>query len=92
MGDEGEAVDMVWDGTDVVELRAPRIDTPNVHGTGCSFASAVAAGLARGIPVNAALRRAKTFVHRAITDAAAWRLGDGHGPLDHFGFDQEEPQ
>lgn len=90
--DGGDAVDVVWDGTDIVELRTPRIDTANVHGTGCSFASAVAAGLARGVPADAALRRAKAFVRRAIADAAAWRLGGGHGPLDHFGFDQEEPQ
>lgn len=92
VGDGGEAVDVVWNGTDIVELRAPRIDTPNVHGTGCSFASAIAAGLARGAPVDAALERAKAFVHRAITDAAPWRIGGGHGPLDHFGFDQEEPR
>lgn len=90
-GDDGDAVDVVWDGTRCTELRAPRVDSVNVHGTGCSFASAVAAGLARGLAVDEALRAAKAFVHRAIRGAAHWRLGAGHGPLDHFGFDQEEP-
>jgi len=90
-GDDGDAVDVVWDGTRCTELRAPRIDSVNVHGTGCSFASAVAAGLARGLDVDEALRAAKAFVHRAIAGSARWCLGAGHGPLDHFGFDQEEP-
>jgi hydroxymethylpyrimidine/phosphomethylpyrimidine kinase len=90
-GDDGDAVDVVWDGTRCSELRAPRIDSVNVHGSGCSFASAVAAGLARGLVVDGALRAAKAFVHRAIAGSARWRLGAGHGPLDHFGFNQEEP-
>lgn len=90
--DEGNAVDVVWDGTELTELRAPRIDSANVHGTGCSFAAAVTAGLARGLDVHRALRDAKTFVHHAIAGAAGWRLGAGHGPLDHFRFNQEEPR
>jgi hydroxymethylpyrimidine/phosphomethylpyrimidine kinase len=67
------------------------VETPNVHGTGCTFASAIAAGLARGADVDGALRDAKTYVHAAIGAAARWRLGAGQGPLDHFRFDQEEP-
>jgi hydroxymethylpyrimidine/phosphomethylpyrimidine kinase len=89
-GDDGDAVDVVWDGTRCTELRAPRVDSVNVHGTGCSFASATAAGLAQGLDVDEALRAAKAFVHRAIRGSAHWRLGVGHGPLDHFGFNQEE--
>jgi hydroxymethylpyrimidine/phosphomethylpyrimidine kinase len=79
-----ETVDVVWDGRSMVELRGPRIDTGNTHGTGCTFAAAAAAALARGLDVNDALAGAKRFVARAIAGGAAWRLGGGHGPLDHF--------
>jgi len=81
-----EAVDVVWDGTDLSELRAPRVDTANNHGTGCTFASAIAAGLAGGADVGDAVRAAKAYVSRAVTGSATWRLGGGHGPLDHFGW------
>ncbi|GAB3350233.1 bifunctional hydroxymethylpyrimidine kinase/phosphomethylpyrimidine kinase [Modestobacter lapidis] len=80
----GEAIDLVWDGSTVHELRGPRIDTRNNHGTGCTFASAAAAALATGSTVRDALTTAKRFVAGAITAGAAWRLGHGHGPLDHF--------
>ncbi len=78
------AVDVVWDGRSMTELRAPRTDTPNTHGTGCTFAAAVAAGLAAGLDTGAAIRGAKDFVARAVAAAASWRLGHGHGPLDHL--------
>ncbi|MDT5028486.1 MAG: hydroxymethylpyrimidine/phosphomethylpyrimidine kinase [Micromonosporaceae bacterium] len=81
-----EAVDVVWDGSGTYELRALRVDTPNNHGTGCSFASAIAAALARGSTVSDAVAQAKSFVHRGVVGAAAWRLGQGHGPIDHFGW------
>lgn len=80
----GEAVDVVWDGDRVHELRGPRIDTGNNHGTGCTFASATAAALATGVDAHQAVRHAKDFVTGAITGGTAWRLGRGHGPLDHF--------
>jgi len=82
----GEAVDVVWDGTRTYELRAAWIDTPNTHGTGCSFAAATAAYLARGAGLAQALADAKAFVHRAVAGGAGWRLGAGHGPLDHLGW------
>jgi hydroxymethylpyrimidine/phosphomethylpyrimidine kinase len=63
------------------------VDTVNVHGTGCSFASATAAGLAQGLDPLAALHQAKTFVSRGVHGGAAWRLGGGHGPIDHFGWE-----
>jgi hydroxymethylpyrimidine/phosphomethylpyrimidine kinase len=79
-----QAVDVAWlDGT-VTYLRGPWIDTPNTHGTGCTFASAVAAGLASGLPLADALHRAKQYVTRALAGAVDWRLGGGHGPLNHF--------
>ncbi|TQN44127.1 hydroxymethylpyrimidine/phosphomethylpyrimidine kinase [Blastococcus colisei] len=80
----GEAVDVVWDGDRVHDLRGSRIDTGNNHGSGCTFASATAAALATGSDAHQAVGHAKDFVTGAITGGAAWRLGHGHGPLDHF--------
>ncbi|HVZ06776.1 bifunctional hydroxymethylpyrimidine kinase/phosphomethylpyrimidine kinase [Rhodopila sp.] len=60
---------------------APRIHTRHTHGTGCTLASAVAAGLAQGMSLHDAVARARTYVRRAI--AAAPGFGHGHGPLDH---------
>lgn len=87
-GDLGgdSSVDVVWDGSTMTRLEAPRVPTTNNHGTGCSFAAATAARLAKGDDLHAALRGAKDYVHRAISGGAGWRLGGGHGPLDHFGW------
>lgn len=85
--DEGdESIDVVVIGDVVHELRAPRVHTGNDHGTGCSFASATAARMALGDDLLTALRHAKAFVHRGLAGAATWRLGAGHGPIDHFGW------
>jgi hydroxymethylpyrimidine/phosphomethylpyrimidine kinase len=61
--------------------QSPRIDSRHTHGTGCSLASAIAAGLAQGMDVEAAVDRARVYVQRAIASAPG--LGHGHGPLDH---------
>jgi len=84
---EGTATDAVAHSSGDSVLTSARIDTPNVHGTGCSFASATAAGLAQGLDPLAALRQAKAFIDRAIRGGAEWRLGAGHGPIDHFGWE-----
>ena len=84
-GTEHVAIDVVWDGHTTTELSAARVDTVNNHGTGCTFSAAIAAALASGATHGEAVQRAKAFVTRAIGDAADWRLGGGHGPLDHFG-------
>jgi hydroxymethylpyrimidine/phosphomethylpyrimidine kinase len=83
----GEAVDVVYEaaGGRVTELRAPRVDTRNDHGTGCTFGAATAAHLARGAPVADALAAAKRFVHEGLVASAAWRLGGGHGPVGKLG-------
>lgn len=78
----GPAVDVWFDGSQCVELTADRIETPHTHGTGCTFSSAVAAGLALGLSLDAAIRRAKIYVNGAIRHAPG--LGHGHGPLHHF--------
>jgi len=59
-----------------------RIDTPHTHGTGCTFASAIAAGLAEGFPLAAAVARAEAYLHEAIRTAPG--LGHGHGPVNHM--------
>jgi hydroxymethylpyrimidine/phosphomethylpyrimidine kinase len=72
------------------EIDQPRIDTNNDHGTGCSLSSAIAANLALGLDAPSAIESANAFVHRAIVTAAPWRLGDGHGPIDHLGWGEQE--
>ncbi|HEU5082348.1 MAG TPA: bifunctional hydroxymethylpyrimidine kinase/phosphomethylpyrimidine kinase [Acidimicrobiales bacterium] len=85
--DEGDrSVDVLATRAGVERLALPMVDTPNDHGTGCTFAAATAAGLARGQDVPDAVRAAKAFVHRALVGARHWRLGAGHGPVDAFGW------
>ncbi len=77
-----EVVDVLFDGRDFVEFRAPRIETTHTHGSGCTFASALAAHLARGCTLADATRRAHDYVAGAIRHAIA--IGAGAGPLGHF--------
>ncbi|MBI1801830.1 MAG: bifunctional hydroxymethylpyrimidine kinase/phosphomethylpyrimidine kinase [Chloroflexi bacterium] len=81
-----ESVDVLFDGSEFILLRAERIGSENTHGTGCTFASAIAAELAKGASVKDAAQTAKLYVTEAIRNAATWRLGRGHGPLNHFGW------
>ena len=60
---------------------SPRIESRHTHGTGCTLASALAVGLAQGLELEAAVTRARAYVHKAILRAPG--LGAGHGPLDH---------
>jgi hydroxymethylpyrimidine/phosphomethylpyrimidine kinase len=78
---QGDAVDLLTDGSEEHWLRAPRLDNRHTHGTGCTLASAVAAHLARGLPVLEAVTAAKEYVTGAI--AAGFALGGGIGPVDH---------
>ena len=87
--EDAEAVDVAYDGASITYLRAPWVRTRNVHGTGCSFSAAICANLALGHAPLAAALRAKAYVHRAIELAADWRLGGGHGPIDHLGAARE---
>jgi len=79
---EGPAVDLLYDGQEFHEFTAPRVDTTSTHGTGCTFASAIAAGLAKGSDVRSAVALAKAFVTKALQ--SAYPLGQGHGPVHHF--------
>jgi hydroxymethylpyrimidine/phosphomethylpyrimidine kinase len=80
------AEDVVAGPDGIFVLAGERVGTGNDHGTGCSLSAAMAALLARGASTPDAIAQAKTFVARALTGGAAWRLGSGHGPLDHFGW------
>ena len=77
-----ESVDILNDGHDFIEFAAPRIETRNTHGTGCTFASAIAAGLAKGKSVPEAVKAAKEFITMALQHSLT--LGRGHGPTNHF--------
>jgi len=78
----GEAVDLLLAGDRLHRLAAPRIDTANTHGTGCTSSAAIATFLAQGLPVEEAVGRAKNFIHEAIRHAVP--LGGGHGPVNHW--------
>jgi hydroxymethylpyrimidine kinase/phosphomethylpyrimidine kinase len=80
------AHDVVAGPEGVTVLEARRVDTGNDHGTGCSLSAAIVAHLAQGAEVLEAVRAAKAFVARGLAGAAEWRLGQGHGPIDHFGW------
>ncbi len=77
-----ESVDIACTRGQIVELRGPRIATTHTHGTGCTFASAIAANLARGLADIDAIAAAREYVEGAIRSAPG--LGRGHGPLGHF--------
>ena len=77
---EGRSVDLLFNGEEFVEFPADRIATKNNHGTGCIFASAVAAGLAKGKTVRESVDLAKEFVTAAIREGLP--LGRGHGPAN----------
>jgi hydroxymethylpyrimidine/phosphomethylpyrimidine kinase len=81
LNDEG-LVDLFWDGARELTWRRARLETPHTHGTGCTLSAAVAACLARGLPLAEAVDRAVSFVARAIETAPG--LGQGHGPVNHF--------
>ena len=79
---EGPAVDVLFDGGNFEMFEAERIDTRSTHGTGCTFASAIAAGLAKGVTVAEAVGDAKTYLTGALRHAVP--MGGGHGPVQHF--------
>ncbi len=78
----GDAIDLLYDGKTFTEFSAPRSSFGSVHGTGCAFASAIAAALALGDDLPAAVARAKTYVTGAIEHS--FELGAGARLLDHF--------
>ncbi len=81
--DTDTCVDILYDGDKHYEYIGKRYRTDHLHGTGCTFASAVAAGLARGLPVAEAVGLARAFLDAAIAGADLLQVGRGHGPVDH---------
>ncbi len=77
-----QATDLLYDGESFRRLSSPRTETLNTHGTGCTFSSAIAAYLAKGLPFFDAVENAKTFITGAIEHALD--IGKGHGPTHHF--------
>ncbi|MBQ0050203.1 MAG: bifunctional hydroxymethylpyrimidine kinase/phosphomethylpyrimidine kinase [Bacteroidales bacterium] len=69
---------------EMVSMASKRVETNNTHGTGCTLSSAVAALLARGHQLTEAVQLAKGYIHDAIVSGADYRIGKGHGPVDHF--------
>ncbi|MBN6186092.1 bifunctional hydroxymethylpyrimidine kinase/phosphomethylpyrimidine kinase [Aneurinibacillus sp. BA2021] len=85
----GEIVtDILYDGQTFVELEAARFHTEHTHGTGCTFAAAITAGLASGKSVQEAVEQAKRFITAAISHPLG--IGHGHGPTNHWAYRMEE--
>jgi hydroxymethylpyrimidine/phosphomethylpyrimidine kinase len=78
----GDAIDVFFDGQQMEELTAPRVDTQHTHGTGCTFSAAITARLACGADLRDAVRGAKEYVTEAIR--RSYSIGRGHGPVDHL--------
>lgn len=79
---EGDRLlDLLITANDVTRFEGTRLDTTSTHGTGCTLASAIAAGLAKGLPLSEAVIQARAYVRAAILSAPG--LGHGHGPLNH---------
>jgi hydroxymethylpyrimidine/phosphomethylpyrimidine kinase len=101
LGSHGVVVTGAVDGDDRVDvlvthtatrlLRGPAIETANDHGTGCTFASAAAASLARGAALGEAVAMAHAFVRTALEASAGWRLGRGRGPVSHLAPSPSSP-
>ena len=85
-----KAIDVLFDGTEVLRFGGDHLKSENTHGSGCTFASAIASQLACGRPLREAVLLAKAYVTKAIERGYA--IGKGPGPLDHFyRFHQEPP-
>jgi hydroxymethylpyrimidine/phosphomethylpyrimidine kinase len=80
--EQGEIVDILFDGTNWWEWRRPRMHTRNTHGTGCTLSAAITAGMAHGRSLKRAVEDGLLFVERAMATAPG--LGAGHGPLSHL--------
>jgi len=79
-----DAMDLLWSDGVACAFAAPRIDSAQTHGTGCTLSAAIAALLACGVELPVAVARAKSYVHQAIVAGADLAIGAGHGPVDHL--------
>ena len=79
---KGDAVDIFYDGKDFHQLKSPRIQTRNDHGTGCTFSAAIAGYLALGKDLTESVLSAKEYITQAIKHS--YSVGKGHSPVNHF--------
>ncbi len=81
-----QKVDLFFDGREFVKLTAPTLPVDNPHGVGCTFASAIAAGLALNTPLLEAVRNAHAYLQRTLRGALNWQIGRGRTPVNHQGL------
>lgn len=79
---EQEVIDIYYDGNELYQFKAPRINTRNTHGTGCTYSSAIASYLAKGYDMVATIKKAKKYITGAIKHSL--NIGHGPGPTNHF--------
>jgi len=79
---KGKPVDILYDGKELYEFEAERIKTKNTHGTGCTFSAAIAADIAKGLPLIQAVKNAKDFITTSIR--CSLELGKGYGPVNPY--------
>lgn len=84
MGFTDDAIDLLYNGKNFTEFKAKRIRTKNTHGTGCTYASAIASELAKENDVIKAVHIAKAYLTAAIKKSDELHIGKGHGPVNHF--------
>lgn len=83
-GSSGKALDVLADHRGVTRLELERISTPHTHGTGCTLSAAITAFLARGLELEQAVRRAKSYVWHGLEHGRTLGVGHGCGPVDHL--------
>ncbi len=83
---DNELIDVFYNAEtdEVINLSSKRLETKNTHGTGCTLSSAIAAQLAKGLPLNQAVINAKDYINEAIINGVDYQIGQGHGPVHHF--------
>ncbi len=81
---DDHSTDVLVTSDNVIRLDAKRINTENTHGTGCTLSSAITAYLARGLPLEDAVKCGKNYINNAIAHADELSIGHGHGPVHHF--------
>lgn len=79
---KGEAIDVLYDGKEIIHFQSERINTKNTHGTGCTLSSAIASNLALGLEIKEAVNKAKKYITVAIEHSLD--IGKGVGPTNHF--------
>jgi hydroxymethylpyrimidine/phosphomethylpyrimidine kinase len=85
---ESEAVDLLYDGEEFSYFKSRRVETKHTHGTGCTFAAAITAELAKGSNVKEAVQTAKDFIQAAIENELG--IGNGHGPTNHWAYREKK--